>query len=144
MRAAATPFVAMDVFGVVRAPRRDRERRSTFLTQRPPPAGHACVPVGHFFNLLQKYSVSKREQKQHRVLVFSLASHAPAPWLLRNPALFFMLGTWRNDLALAQLPMAMNSFDDERLLYVVGTFALLAMIDVNQIGTLNINAVNGM
>jgi hypothetical protein len=55
-----------------------------------------------------------------------------------------MLGTWRNDLALAQLPMAMNSFDDERLLYVVGTFALLAMIDVNQIGTLNINAVNGM
>jgi hypothetical protein len=64
--------------------------------------------------------------------------------LLRNPALFFMLGTWRNDLALAQLPMAMNSFDDERLLYVVGTFALLAMIDVNQIGTLNINAVNGM
>jgi len=40
--------------------------------------------------------------------------------------------------------MAMNSFDDERLLYVVGMFALLAMIDVNQIGTLNINAVNGM
>jgi len=49
-----------------------------------------------------------------------------------------------DDLALAQLPMAMNSFDDERLLYVLGTFALLAMIDVNQIGTLNINAVNGM
>jgi hypothetical protein len=40
--------------------------------------------------------------------------------------------------------MAMNSFDDERLLYVLDTFALLAMIDVNQIGTLNINAVNGM
>ena len=49
-----------------------------------------------------------------------------------------------DDLARAQLPMAMNSFDDERLLYVLGTFALLAMIDVNQIGTFNINAVNGM
>jgi hypothetical protein len=49
-----------------------------------------------------------------------------------------------DDLALAQLPLAINSFDDERLLYVLGTFALLAMIDVNQIGTLNINAVNGM
>jgi len=52
--------------------------------------------------------------------------------------------TPRTNLALAQLPLAMNSFDDERLLYVLGTFALLAMIDVNQIGTLNINAVNGM
>ena len=76
----------------------------------------------------------------------------PSTFLVQRPAvgcidwlgLSFRYVDAADDLALAQLPMAINSFDDERLLYVLGTFALLAMIDVNQIGTLNINAVNGM